>query len=272
MSRRSTLPKIFFGLTAIVVFGALFWQSNVIMLRLGEPAILTGYTLMASMLLLGLFNSRKKLSMIPIGRGSTWLAFHVVLGIFALSLFGLHVGVFWPQGLYEQMLAGSFYMVSLSGVVGYALQRSLPRRLTQTGIEIIYERIPAELAEIRERVEVLVLECTEKSGSDTVAQHYMGTLNWYFQKPRFCLSHFVGGDAGGYWLRGPGGAARRYLNDVEKEYFDQIIALAELKSLVDRHFVCQGVMKKWLFLHIPLAVAVIALAVWHLILVNVYVI
>jgi hypothetical protein len=272
MSPRTTLPKLIFGVIAIVVFGAMFWQSQLIALRLGAPAILTGYTLFATMLLLGLFNTRKKLSMIPVGRGSTWLAFHVVVGVFAVALFGLHIGVLWPQGFYEQLLAGSFYLASLSGVIGYVLQKTLPRRLTQTGVEIIYERIPAELAEIRERVEALVLECTEKSGSDTVAQHYIGTLNWFFQQPRFRLSHFLGGDAARYWLRGPGGAARRYLNDVEKEYFDQIIDLAELKSLVDRHFVCQGVMKKWLFLHIPLAVAVIVLAIWHLILVNVYVI
>ena len=272
MSRRVTLPMIVFGVTAIGGFAALFWQSQVITLRLGEPAILTGYTLLAAILLLGVFNARKKLSMIPVGRGSTWLAFHVVLGIFAIALFWLHLGALWPLGFYEQLLAGSFYLVSLSGVVGYLLQKALPRRLTETRVEIIYERIPAELAEIRERVQALALECTEKSGSDTVAQHCIGTLNWFFQRPRFQFSHLVGGDVARYWLRGPGSAAGRYLNDVEKEYFDQIIALAELKSYVDRHFVCQGVMKKWLFLHIPLALAVIGLSLWHLILVNVYVI
>lgn len=271
MSRRVTLPMAVFGMVAIVAFGALFWQSRVITMRLGEPAVLTGYTLFAAMLLLGVFNARKKLSMIPIGRGSTWLAFHVIMGIFAIALFWLHLGTLWPQGFYEQLLAGSFYLVSLSGIVGYLLQKVLPHRLTQTRVEIIYERIPAEIAEIRERAEALALECTEKSGSDTVAQHFIGTLSWYFLQPRFQLSHFIGGDAARYWLRGPGSAAGRYLNDIEKEYFDQIMSLAELKSYVDRHFVCQGVMKKWLFLHIPLALAVVALSLWHLILVNVYV-
>ena len=68
----------------------------------------------------------------------------------------------------------------------------------------------------------------------------------------------------------PGSAARRYLNDAEKEYFDQILELGALKTLVDRHYVCQDLMKKWLLVHVPLSMAVILVSIWHLLLVNVY--
>ncbi|MBL4720526.1 MAG: hypothetical protein JKY20_05295 [Alphaproteobacteria bacterium] len=271
MARKIPMSLVLFGVLALASFAALFWQSRLITVQLGDASILTGYTLFVTILLLGMFNARKKLSMIPLGRARTWLIFHVVLGVFALALFWLHTGGIWPLGLYEQLLAGSFYLVSASGVFGYLLQKALPSRLTHTGIEIIYDRIPAEIAEIRERAETLVIECTKETGSETVAQHYVGTLFWYFQKPRFLFAHLFGGDAAGFWLRGPGSAARRYLNDVEKKLFDEILDLAALKAHVDRHYVCQGVMKKWLFLHIPLAVSVVTLAVWHLILVNVYV-
>ena len=222
------------------------------------------------MLLLGFFNIRKRLSMLPVGRGSIWLAFHVVAGVLAIAMFWLHTGTVWPGGTYEQVLTVLFYLVSLTGVFGYIILRGLPRRLTQTGIEIMYERIPAEISEIREKVEALSLECTEKTGSDTVAQHYIGTLNWFFQRPRFGISHLLGGDAAGHWLRGPGTAARRYLNNDEKEYFDQILELGAMKVLVDRHYVCQDLMKKWLLVHVPLSMAVILLSIWHFLLVNVY--
>lgn len=267
MIRRSALPFIFIG---IVTFVFVAWYARMTWLQLGNPAIVTGYSLLTLMLLLGFFNMRKRLSMLPVGSGSLWLAFHVAAGILAIAMFWLHTGTLWPTGSYERVLATLFYLVSLTGIFGYIILRSLPRRLTQTGIEVIYERIPAELGEIREKVEGLTLECTEKSGNDTVAQHYIGTLNWYFRRPRFRISHLVGGDAAGHWLRGPGSAARRYLNDVEKEYFDQILELGSLKVLVDRHYACQDLMKKWLLVHVPLSMAVILLSIWHLLLVNVY--
>lgn len=267
MIRRASLPFVIVG---VLTFALVAWYARTTSLQLGNPAIVTGYTLFVLMLLLGFFNVRKRLSMVPVGRASLWLAFHVAAGLLAIALFWLHTGSLWPVGTYERVLAALFYLVSLTGIFGYIIQRALPRRLTQTGIEVIYDRIPAEIGEIREKVEALALECTDKTGSDTVAQHYIGTLNWFFRRPRFIVSHLVGGDAAGHWLRGPGSAARRYLNDVEKEYFDQILELGSLKVLVDRHFACQDLMKKWLLLHVPLSMAVILVSVWHLILVNVY--
>lgn len=267
MMRRTALPFLFVGLATFILVA---WYARATWLELGNPHVVTGYTLFALMLLLGVFNVRKRMSMVPVGRGSLWLAFHVVAGLLAIAMFWLHTGNVWPEGIYERILAILFYLVSLTGILGYIILRALPRRLTQTGIEVIYERIPAELGEIREKVEALTLECTEKTGSDTVAQHYIGTLNWFFRRPRFGFSHLVGGDAAGHWLRGPGSAARRYLNDVEKEFFDQILALGSLKILVDRHYFCQDLMKKWLLVHVPLSMAVILVSIWHLLLVNVY--
>ena len=267
MIRRSSVTFIILG---VITFALVALYARTTSLQLGNPAIVTGYTLLGLMLLLGFFNIRKRLSMVPVGRGSLWLAFHVVAGVLAMAMFWLHTGTVWPVGTYERILTVLFYLVSLTGIFGYIILRGLPRRLTQTGIEVMYERIPTEIGEIREKVEALTLECTEKTGSDTVAQHYIGTLNWFFRRPRFGFSHLVGGDAAGHWLRGPGSAARRYLNNDEKEYFDQILELGALKILVDRHYACQDLMKKWLLVHVPLSMAVILVSIWHVLLVNVY--
>lgn len=267
MSQRySAVPVMTFCVLSAAVFGLTAWAARDTWQNHGNPSILTGYTLFVLLLLLGLFNARKRLSMVPVGRASVWLAFHVVAGVLAVAMFWLHTGTIWPAGLYEQVLAGLFYLVSLSGIIGYGLSRMLPRRLAQTEIEIIFERIPAELAEIREkpaqRPDIML--------RDRVAACFLGTLSWFFARPRFRISHIVGGDAAGHWLRGPGSAVRRYLNDPEQVYFNQIIDLAELKCLIDRHYSCQELLKKWLLVHVPLAMAVILVAVWHLILVNVY--
>jgi hypothetical protein len=44
----------------------------------------------------------------------------------------------------------------------------------------------------------------------------------------------------------------------------------ELKILVDTHFVHQNLNKKWLLLHVPLSVGLVIMALWHLLLVEVY--
>jgi len=137
MSRsRVSVPLISFGATAVAVFALVAWSARRSWLALGEPDIVTGYTLFALILLLGFFNLRKRLSMVPVGRASVWLAFHIAAGVLVIAMFWLHTGSICPGGLYEKVLASLFYLVSVTGIIGYALSRALPRRLAQIEIEI----------------------------------------------------------------------------------------------------------------------------------------
>lgn len=238
---------------------------------LGEPALLTGYLLYALFLGLGAFNLRKRLSMVPLGRASTWTAVHVLGGAFALPLYWLHAGGLWPAGLYEQALALLFYAVSVTGLIGYAIQRVYPAWLTQTGLEIIYERIPAELARLRAQAEALVLDCTREVESDTLARHYLETFAWYFRRPRFARSYLIGGRRGAHWVLRQRATLARYLNEREADYLERLSVLGHTKTRLDIHYALQSAMKLWLLVHLPLAVALVAVATWHLVLVHVYV-
>ena len=84
-------------------------------------------------ILLSLFNIRKRLAMIPLGNATTWLILHVVAGVLAVPVFWLHTGTVWPTGLYEQILTLFFYVITMNGIFGFLLQRLYPVRLTQTG-------------------------------------------------------------------------------------------------------------------------------------------
>src|SRR4051812_15359069 len=179
---------------AVAVFAALAWETAQMRLHLGRPAILTGWLLLALMVFLALLNARKRLSMIPLGRASAWLAFHTVGGLLAIGFFIIHAGVAWPVGAYEQVLAALFWLTSLSGVVGLVIERTYPQRLTRVDDEIIYERIPGEIARLRAEAEAAVLACTAETGSDTLARHYLDSLAWYFRRPRFAVSYLLGSD------------------------------------------------------------------------------
>lgn len=237
---------------------------------LGSPAVITGYALFALMIALGLFNVRKRLVVLPIGTARHWMIAHGVLGTIAMPLYWQHTGSLWPTGFYEQALAVCFYAAMASGVGGWMLQRLLPRRLSDLGAEVIYERIPTELYALRLRAEALVLEGVAKTGSSTLGRYYTESLHWYFRRPRFLLSHLVGAGRGARWIGGHIGALRRYLNKDERAVLDEIEVLALRKNQLDAHFAIQSLLKLWLFVHVPAALLVLALAGWHLLVVNVY--
>ena len=255
---------------AIVISGFLFYSVRQAYTSLQSVGFLTGWWLVGIMCFLVLLSARKKLSMIPLGRASTWLLVHSVGGVLILSVYWLHTTNIWPSGFYEQILATLFYLTVLTGMFGYIIQRIFPKRLTQTGIELIYERIPKEILDIRLEAEQLILECTQETKSETLALHYLDTLAWFFQSSRFFGNHVAGSQRGSHWIRKQQTAVSGYLGDDEEQYLARLISLAQYKNNVDIHYALQSVMKRWLVLHVPLTVGLVIMSVWHVLLVHIY--
>ena len=266
LAHRLIVPLIL----SVAVFGALWILNERAAKELGDPAIVTGWFLFGTILFLGAYNVRKKLAAFNVGPARVWLAMHIAGGLLAVTLFLFHTGTLWPTGVYEQILATLFWIVTFTGFFGVAVIVTYPRRLTDSGVEIIFEEIPGEVYSIRERAEAEVVACTEKSGESTLAEHYVDTLDWYFRRPRFYVNHLVGGIGPEAWIRSHGDAVRRYLSADETPFLDRLLALAKQKTAIDRQYACQDIMRKWLVAHVPLSVALIGISVWHLILVYVY--
>ena len=237
---------------------------------LGRPAVVTGYSLFSIMAFLLIFNLRKRLPMLPLGRAHWWTLTHAVVGILAVALYFLHTGSVWPTGGYEQVLTLLFYGASLSGVFGYVVQRLYPKRLTSRGAEVIYERIPFEIVELRDRAEDVVLQCTRETNSDTLARYYVETFEWYFRCPRFLISHLTGADKSDSWLDHQFSNSRQYLSEHEQDFLDELHTLAAHKNSLDLHFAAQRLLKGWLLVHVPCVVGLTVLVLWHLLIVNIY--
>ena len=266
MLSRLLFPTV---ISVIAFAGVYYWQSNAA-LKLENPKIITGWALALVILFLLIFNVRKRLSAFNLGLAKIWFALHVAFGFLTIAFFVIHAGVLWPIGLYEQLLAAGFWLVSLTGVVGTLITIYFPRRLTNTGLEIVYEKIPGEIFSLRASVEDILISCAKECRETTLQEHYSQTLAWYFRKPRFYWSYLIGGNADKAWLARHLGSVRRYLNTDEIGYLDQIQKLAERKSLIDEHFARQDIMKKWLLMHLPLSILVFAMSIWHVILIYSY--
>ena len=267
----STLP---FGLIlfALGFFGCvgLAYFSNQEAIALRDASFITGWTLLSAMIALGIFNIRKRLSALSVGRAAYWLTLHVVVGFFAIGVFLIHTNYVWPTGAYEQILAILFWATASSGVTGWLYQRAMPRRLSRIGHEVIFERVPAEIASLRENAENAALLGVSQSGEPTLGRFYAETLDWFFQRPRFSLSHLLGTGAAGHWLDQRLAIVRRLVGASEHDALDKLEAAARLKLAVDAHYAIQRSLKLWVFVHVVLTSATLSLSVWHLILVHVY--
>jgi hypothetical protein len=264
---RSSWPVWLGALIALAGFVA--WYQSPKLSR-ADPDFVIGYWLLALMVFLALYRGRKRLSMLPLGKASVWLSLHLVGGVLALPLFWLHTGTVWPIGAINRSLTVLFYLVCFSGAIGYALQLWLPSRLTHAGREMIYERIPAELASIREQVEKEILAAADASGNDTLGHDYLQSLYWYFAQPRFFWNHIFGGRRAENWLQRHVDTVGRYLSEVERPHLARIHALGNDKRHVDVQYAMQSLLKRWPMFHVPLAAALLTLAVWHIVIVHVF--
>jgi len=252
------------------VFGLIWLATHQISWMVIHPSFLSGYLLALIAFSLGFLVLRKRLPGLPVGKVSTWLKLHVVSGAVLLPAFWLHLGAVWPNGLFEQGLAALFYALIITGIIGRLLQKVIPILLTSYGHEAALERIPRDMIRLRERVEKLLIDCSAETGKRSLATAYEQSLAWYFRQPRFVLASAFGAPRGRHWFTNQAKALQRSLDRKELDYLERMKALAGHKHLLDLHYAQQNLLRYWLFLHIPLAVAFYVAVLWHIALVHVY--
>ena len=250
------------GLTALI--SGMYWMLNQALVNSLRPAALvSGMVLFAFILLLALFNARKKLPFLPLLKASAWLQVHAYAALFAVALFLIHIGFKAPRGWLEMVLAALFVAVSLSGVVGLALSRWVPSRLTLHGENVVFEQIPALRSKIKQEAEALALASLAQTQSTTIADFYEQRLRAYFERPRHLWSHLLGYSKPLHALLSEVDALDRYLNADERKLMVEIAGLIRLKENLDFQLAAQGLLKLWLFVHIPLAGSLILLGLIH---------
>lgn len=234
------------------------WTTHLRRADLGSGLLLLGLVL-----LLALFNARKKLPFLPLLRASTWLQVHIYAGLFSVWLFWLHTGGRVPRGGLESVLALLFLGVTASGFLGLALTRWIPVRLTIHGESLIFERLPALRAAVRLEVEELVAGSIKQTRSSTLADFYELRLQPYFARPSFFLSHAIGYRKPLFKLLSEVEALDRYLNASERTIMARITELIHAKDNLDFQFAGQSLLKGWLFVHIPLTYGLILFGLVH---------
>lgn len=231
-----------------------------------REAFLSGWLLLATVLVLSVFRVRKSITMLPIGSAAGWMQLHIYGGLLSVLIFVVHVDWQVPGGLLELILASLFVIVAASGIFGLALMRSLPRRLARRGEEVIWERIPVFIRELRDEAEETALQSTSKNQSSTISDFYVSRLHDFFREPRNLLLHLMGSDRALAALLDEFDNMDRYLHAREGEFAEQLRELVLKKNDLDFHYSLQLSLKAWLLVHVPLTFSLLIIAVVHLIL------
>ncbi|MBG90152.1 MAG: hypothetical protein CMO80_25085 [Verrucomicrobiales bacterium] len=230
---------------------------------LRPAAICSGVLLFAVILLLACFNMRKRLTFLPTLSASTWMQIHVYVGWFSIAAFLIHAGVHQTQGTLELALAILFWLVALSGVWGLYMTRAFPAQLRMEGENVIFERIPSMRARLRRQSEEVIMESIEKTESTALADIYEKRIRDFFDGPRDILSHALGSRKAPHTFLAEIEDTYRYLSEDERAFMATLTDHVRIKQNLDYQWVRQGMLKLWLFIHIPLTYGLILTAAAH---------
>jgi hypothetical protein len=257
-----------FGFTVCLIVAAeLVCLYLVYARQMPRLSYLTGWALLGVILLLALYNGRKKLPFFPLLSSEEWLQFHIYAGILTGVLFAVHVGFQIPSGWFQGVLAGLYLLVMASGFFGLFLSRAIPKRLTTRGGEVLFERIPSIRRQFQEQAEQLALQPAGESKSDILAGFYRRELKHFFSGARNCSSHWSEDDGPVNLILTKINDVNRYLNEQERATLEKIAVLVRQKDGLDYHYAHQLLLRAWLFVHIPLTYSLLLFTAVHIVLV-----
>lgn len=150
-----------------------------------------------------------------------------------------------------------------SGMFGLFITRVFPHRLTSHGPDVIYERIPLMIAEIRKDAQELINNSIEVTRSCTISEFYSTKIFDFLSGPKHFLPHLVESQRPLLQILDRIKDQKRYLNEKEEAYLVELKQLCLDKDHLDYVYALQSLLKGWFRLHIPFSWLLIIYACIH---------
>jgi len=249
------------------------------------------------MVLAGLLALRKKLRIRRIGSAQFWMKMHIWLSLMAVPFILFHAG-FRLGGPLTTWLMALFLVVTLSGIVGLALQQFLPSMMRQrlpletlhSQIDFVSNGLAVSAYEIVAAVAGAIPEAVEEQKwlADEAAAQSSRPGNWKrvtreqpatSPAPEAVKLREIYLAQVRPWLRrdmtstraragsAEGPAVGSLLADAPEEWgarVEELAALCEESRQLEHQLRLHRRLHGWLFLHAPLAFAMLVLAAFHI--------
>ena len=262
-SRIKTVRAIVVTCAAVAMMLILYqWIDN----RLGRTDYYTGFTLLAASIGLMTLSMRKKLIVFPLGTVAVWQQVHQYLGLFALATFVMHAG-FPVRGILEMALSVIFVLISLSGIVGWYINKTTPKKLLAAGKSVLREDIATMRRSIAQQAYHIALSAAGKIESATLADHYTQKLSDFFSRRRsiaYCI--IPNGSSRRELLHGLEKVSR-YLGPEGRSSKQTLSELVIAKDDLDYQWAMQIRLRSWVIFHVSLVWSFFILVAYHIYLV-----
>jgi hypothetical protein len=247
----------------LAALAATWWWAQRLENTLRSPNFFTGWMMLGAIVFLAAFNLRKKLPAPPLGSGAAWMQAHVYVGLATAGLYAMHASLRWPSGVLDTTVAGLYVATFVSGLIGLYWTRTLPKRLSRVGQEVVYERIPALRGVYRERAQTTILQTVRSGGATTLGEFYKARLHDYFSKRRGWRYRLWPDSTVRKSLLADLTEATRYLSDAERRTAEDLFSLVRSRDDLDYQEALVWRLRTWLFVHIGLTYPLLAAAGLH---------
>ena len=260
---RSTSINLALTGAAFALFYLENWRRDI---ALRDVQFFSGWTLFGCLAVMLLLSWRKKVVILPFGRVRFWLVVHYFVGFLAVAVFIIHTGHQMPGSLLHWLLWSLFVLVSLSGIVGAIVSKIVPPRLEAEGERIVFDRIPMFRAQLAEQAEAIARDSVQDGNTQSIAKLYVDSLSNFFAGPRNAAAHLAASKVPRARILTQLSAIERYLDEPGKARLLKLRDLVEAKSNLDFHYANIGLMRLWLFVHVPATYALLAAMTVHIVL------
>ncbi len=199
-------------------------------------------------------------SKLNLGRSFHWVQFHVYGGVLFMLLVFMHSGFGVPDGVLHLWLWGLSIWVTISGLLGVVIQKWVPAMLSSAlSIEVVYERIPELIRQIKKDADKLASGCSEP-----VRDFYRKKVVRSLKAPRAKPIYYVDITGGIQRRLKQFEFLKRVLSSEEQRKLSRLELLYKSKLEMDAHYTLQKLLRCWLFVHLPPSILIVVLVVIHL--------
>ena len=196
----------------------------------------------------------------PLGTARRWLQAHVYLGALAFLAVLIHAGFHWPGGSMGWALLLLSAWTTLSGLVGVWLQKWLPIVMSEgLRVEALYERIPALIEHLLKEADALVA-----NASEVLERFYLAEVRTRLAVVEPSWSYLLDVRAGRERALEPFRRMSSFVDPAEKEIVNDLMTIRMEKMDLDVHYSLQGILRRWLIVHVPPAAVLMALLAVHI--------